>query len=253
MKAAGLRGWRFDHGLGTQTCLRPHHYDGGTVEAAIVDLGLTGGFDAYLASRNGSVRREAGRTRRALERDAGELALEWHSVDVRDLERLVAWKSRRYEGAREIFAQADASEILERTIASRVPGYSGALSVLRAGETRVAVQLNVGAGASISAWLSGYDEVFARYGPGIMIILAILKEAAAHGVTRVDLGYGQHDYKQKLANARYPVSGGAVWASPLEATARAVVCRAGSRWGPVSFALRSLGAAETSASASDDG
>ena len=29
----------------------------------------------------------------------------------------------------------------------------------------------------------------------IMIILAILGEAAAHGVTRVDLGYGQHDYK----------------------------------------------------------
>ena len=37
----------------------------------------------------------------------------------------------------------------------------------------------------------------------------IAEEAACRGITRLDLGYGQDEYKFGLANASYAVAGGA--------------------------------------------
>jgi CelD/BcsL family acetyltransferase involved in cellulose biosynthesis len=68
VKLAGLRGWRFHHAIANQPELVGHQYSGLTLDCPVI---IATDFDAYLASRSSSLRREFGRRQRGLERDYG--------------------------------------------------------------------------------------------------------------------------------------------------------------------------------------
>jgi CelD/BcsL family acetyltransferase involved in cellulose biosynthesis len=88
------------------------------------------------------------------------------------------------------------------------------MSVLRAGERTVAVDFGLTSPGGLSGWFGAYDHDLRRFSPGTMILLATAEEAARRDITWVDMGYGQDSYKFRLANASYPIAGGAVWVSP---------------------------------------
>ena len=97
--------------------------------------------------------------------------------------------------------------------------------MLSAGERTVALFFGLIAYESLSSWFPTYDRELSRYSPGRMMWHPLAEEAARRGITRLDLGYGQDQYKFGLANASYPVVGGAVWASRSERAARGIYRR----------------------------
>ncbi len=233
VRRAHLRGWRFDHALAEEAALVAHQYDGTTLDCPVI---AADDFPTYLASRTRSVRRVAGRVRDDLERAVGPICFEWRSTDHRHLQTLIEWKSRRYEGVAKLFRARWAAQVVEELAMSEAEDCTGILSVLSAGSQLVAVELKLAGPEGVALWLPSYESQLARYSPGIIGLLASVEAAVGRGITWFDLGYGQHDYKLRLATTSYPVAGGAVWARRTEALARSLyrrllVTRPG-RWPP---------------------
>lgn len=221
VRGAGLHAWRFEHAPAEQQLLAPHGYAGTELICPVIDV--SAGYHAYfdvVAGRGRSLVTKSPKQRHALERRLGEVSLEWHSADPAELGRLITWKSGRYERSRQEFAQRSTVAVLERLAASRDPQCAGKLSVLRAGDRRVAVDLGLCGEEDLCGWFTGYDPDLSAYSPGTMMLLALAEAAGKEGLQRFDLGYGQHRYKFSLANSGYPLTGGVVWARRSEALAR---------------------------------
>lgn len=218
IRKAGLRGWRYDAAPVTQRALTPHHYPGTLSEAAIIDL--TDGFEAYHASLSKSFRENCTRRRRGLERSVGPVALEWGAATSANIRQLIEWKSARFAGSRELFAEPAARSILEELLVSPDDECRGLVTVLRAGDQTTAVMAGLSVPGTISGWFRAYDPDMGKFSPGNLIVLETAEEAARRGVRQYDLSPGQDSYKTTLSNGSYPVAGGAVWAIPGERAAR---------------------------------
>lgn len=221
VRKAGLRSWRFAHAPAEQAALAPHHYPRTDVDCPVIDLGA--GYDAWFAevtARGRSVVSKSPKQRRALERQVGPVALQWHRPRLEDLHQLFAWKSGRYDQTAALLADPATMPILEELAASTDEQCAGKLSVLLAGERPIAVDLGLVGPEDLCGWFTGYDPDAGRFSPGTIMLLALAEGAAEHGLRRFDLGWGQHAYKFLLANDAYRLAAGIVWSSALEARLR---------------------------------
>lgn len=218
VQKAGLRGWRFLYVPAEQESLRPHHYDEARVQCPIIDL--TSGFSSYLNSRHKNSTKKIGEKRRSLARRLGEVSLEWSTCRPEDVQQIIEWKTRKYAGARRLFADPAALRIAEELAACDDEDCRGVISVLSAGEQPVAGNLGLMGPWGLAGWFLSYDVALSRFSTGTIMLFALAEEAANRGVPRIDFGGGQDSYKFSAANASYTVAGGAVWASRWEQAAR---------------------------------
>jgi CelD/BcsL family acetyltransferase involved in cellulose biosynthesis len=221
VRQAGLRGWRFIAAPAEQAVLAPHHYEGTLAPCPVIDL--TGGYQAYYASRSKSVTTEPARKRRALERQHGPVTLAWNTASTGHLRQMIAWKSGRYNSLGRMFStDPTALRIAEDLVGSGSEDCRGVVSVLFASAQAVAVSCNLIVPGGLSGWFTAYDPDLGRFSPGMIMALALAEDAARHGLTRLDLAPGPFGYKHRLANQSYRVAGGAVWASRVERAARKI-------------------------------
>ncbi len=219
IRKAGLRGWRFINAPAEQPTLAAHHYEHTLSPCPVIDL--TAGYHAYYASRSKSVTSESARKRRALERQRGTVSLGWHSAGTGYLQQMIAWKAGKHASLGRMFAaDPTARRIADELAGSTSEDCQGVMSVLFTGEQAAAVSLNLIFPGGLSGWFTAYDPELGRFSPGIIMALALAEEAAQQGLTRLDLAPGPFGYKHRLANESYPVAGGAVWASRIDAAAR---------------------------------
>jgi CelD/BcsL family acetyltransferase involved in cellulose biosynthesis len=226
VRKAGLRGWRFEHAPPEQAVLAPHYYRGTHVQCPVIDL--SHGYDAYLKDAGLLTGRAAGKHRRkqrGLEREVGDLSLDWSSSDPALMRLMMTWRSGKYQASRKLFSKRSSVQILEELAATREEDCTGALSVLTAGGRPVALHFGIMGPQGLCWWFPAYDLDLGRFSPGIILVLAAAEEAAARQIPSIDLGYGQDAWKFSLATRSYPVAGGGVWATPFEATARALYRR----------------------------
>lgn len=64
----------------------------------------------------------------------------------------------------------------------------------------ISVQLFVTAGGESSYWLGGFDERHSNRSPGLLSLLEAIGESLERGERTIDLGYGDQDYKLRLAD-----------------------------------------------------
>jgi len=223
VRKAGLRGWRFLHVPAEQDSLLPHCYDGTRVQCPVIDL--AGGYQSYFSSRHRNSTKRIAEKRRALARQLGEVSLEWNSRRPADLQKVIEWKTIKYGGARRLFADRTAVRIVTELAGSDHAACQGVVSVLSAGEQAVAGNLGLLGPWGLIGWFLSYDVALSRFSPGTIMLFALAEEAANRGIARIDFGGGQDSYKFSLANASYPVAGGAVWASRREQAARSLYRR----------------------------
>lgn len=202
LKGCGLGLFEFDHLEAGQV----RHLAGSpsrlsTASSPAIDL--TSGFEAWFASiESGSFRRNLARRRRNLVHDHGPLTAEW----VRDhgaLEQVMSWKSAQYQrtGRRDRLADRRTRELLHRILDCTEAEMSGALTVLKAGDTFIAGHLGLASGRTLASWMPAYDRSFARYGPGLLLLIELARSCVERGLPVVDLGKGDEDYKQQLSNS----------------------------------------------------
>jgi CelD/BcsL family acetyltransferase involved in cellulose biosynthesis len=224
VNSCGLRAWNFDHLIASQLPFKGFHQS----RSESPYLELANGFEAYRRDRAGSqliptIRRRA----RKLEREVGDLRFVAAESDLGVLRTLQGWKSHQYRetGVPDIFALGWPTELLEHILAVRQPEFSGMLSALYAGDELVAGHMGMRSRDTWHWWFPAYAPRFARYSPGLILLLHMAAVAASIGVRRIDLGKGNEPYKHRFKSAAVPLAVGSVASRPLRAR-RQVAARA---------------------------
>lgn len=209
--ALRLRGFDFDHLVAEQgDAISP-----GWERAESLIMEFPSGFDEYIRESQtrsfGLFRDNARKTRRA-ERELGEVQFEFHTNEEEIFRSLLEWKSQQYvqNGLVDLFAAGWPAALLERLRKEQHPEFRCVVSALTIGDRLAAVHLSLRCRETLHSWFPAYDPEFARYSPGMILLLEMARLGIEDGITRIDLGKGTENYKRKLGNASIPLAEGSI-------------------------------------------
>jgi CelD/BcsL family acetyltransferase involved in cellulose biosynthesis len=211
VRACGLAAWDFDHLLDPGQRFAAHCRS--TEPSPQIDL--SSGFAHYereLKARGSDQIKKAANLARRIEREVGPLRFVAHAADPDLLRVVLGWKSQQYleTGQEDLFRIDWFRAVVERVHATQTAPFSGALSVLFAGERPVAGHMGMRSGSVWHYWFPAYDSQFAKCSPGILLLLKLAEHAAGAGIALIDLGKGMSLYKERLMTGAAPVGTGGV-------------------------------------------
>lgn len=224
LRACGLNAWDFNHMPTSQAAFAPFFWE--QHRSPIIDL--SAGYEVYVKERRGAGTeqiRKSGNLRRRLEREVGPLRFAAHSPDKALLQRLLQWKTTQFRqnGWRDLFSIPWVRQVADEIHSSQAPEFAGMLSALYAGEQLIAVHFGMRSATIWHYWFPAYNPTFAKYSPGVMLLLEMAKAATAMGIRAIDLGCGEHSYKERLMNGFVETASGRVEIPGFVAFARRVM------------------------------
>ncbi|MFC5187694.1 GNAT family N-acetyltransferase [Actinomadura harenae] len=190
-------------------------------------LDVSGGLDGYLgrASRSGKDNMgQARRRARKAERTLGPVTFEADTVDPAALDELIGLKRAQYAatGARDYFADPTRRDLLHRLLHSRSSDFGGVLSVVRAGPELLAAHFGLRSEGVLHWWFPVYDPAHSALSPGWILLRELVTAAPGLGITRIDLGRGEDEYKRRAKTGETYVCQGAVLRGPVARAVRRV-------------------------------
>lgn len=195
----GLSVWDFDHLLPQQQSFDP--YITNRVGSPVMDL--SSGFEAYVQRRRAegsqqipTIQRKA----RKAEREVGPIRYETHVTEPGIFDRLVEWKRAQYRetGVADVLGVQWTVSLLHHIWTTQTPGFAGVLSVLYFADQPVAVHLGMRSATAWHWWFPAYGKEHSAYSPGLILLLRMAEAAPTLGVTRIDLGKGDANYKTSM-------------------------------------------------------
>jgi CelD/BcsL family acetyltransferase involved in cellulose biosynthesis len=217
LRACGLSTWQF--GRLSQGQKPFECYGTGHVRVALVDL--TNGYESYnenLRLKSFKFLKSMNRKMRSLEKDFGKICFVADTTDLADLRRFMSWKSDqcRRNGWLDIFARPWVVDIVERLFVTRTDFFGAYLSMLYAGETPVACELDFRSSNYLAGWQCAYNSEFGKYSPGSIRDLFAMEQLEAAGIQFYELG--DEVYQERLKNSDVYFAKGAVTTGPLAAS-----------------------------------
>jgi len=211
LKACGLISWDFDRLLATQQSFKPFHRL--CEPSALIDLSQ--GYESYVSERRAAGTEQIKKCMtlvRRLELEVGPINFIPHSPDKNALLQVLNWKSDQYRktGWRDLFALKWGRSLVERIHATQSEGFAGMLSLLYAGDHLLAGHLGMRSRTIWHYWFPAYDPQFAKYSPGLLLLLKMCEHAPRMGLRTIDLGTGMTLYKRRLMNASVSVAEGSI-------------------------------------------
>lgn len=186
------------------------------------------GWEAWCAERQTAGSKVVARARKRLaklKREAGGVTFESFSTDAAAFEILLAWKRDQMQrtGVTNIFQHAWIDGLVRESFAhpSTDPNFGGAMFVLRVEGKPAAIQFCLRAGRTLHAWFVAYNTTLADHSPGLILFVESIRAAAEAGFTEMDLGPGDYQFKESLANASRPVGAGFIGAPGLSSAFKA--------------------------------
>lgn len=175
-------------------------------------LDLSGGWDAYYrwAKKNSSTIKRHGQKSRAMERKYGEIRFEFQNADEAVLEEMIALKRAKYQRTKtfDILSVEWAADLLRHIHQIRTDEFSGILSTLHVGDRLVAAHFGMLTDQMLHYWFPTFDIEFNQFSPGTELLLRVAKESCNRNLGKLDLGFGDDDYKFKFSNGNDRVSCG---------------------------------------------
>ena len=207
----GVREYAFDHLL--EACpdfepwvetRRPSPY-----------LDVSGGLSGYIGRASRSGKDNMGQARRRAkkaEEKYGTLRWTAQSTDATLLDRVIQLKRAQYAatGAKDYFADSGRRELLRILLGSTEPAFGGLLSAVFAGPHLIAAHFGLRAGHVLHWWFPVYDSPFAQFSPGWILLRELVISSPALGISRIDLGRGEDEYKRRAKTGEFMVSQGTV-------------------------------------------
>lgn len=211
VKQCRLAAWDFDHVLSAQRCFAPFHRR--HFVSPLMDVSQ--GYEAYAAGRReaGSEQiKKCGNLARRIEREVGPLRFVSHSGDLALLQNILGWKSQQYVASlkTDLFAIGWPRAVVERIHQTQTESCAGMLSLLYAGDRLVAGHFGMRSQHVWHYWFPAYGPEFAKYSPGLLLLLKMAEHAPTLGLRVIDLGMGMSLYKERLSNASVPLASGSV-------------------------------------------
>ena len=208
IKLCGLKTWEFDHLLASQEPFKRYHRR--IVESPIMDL--SSGYEIFTAEKRAAgteLIKKSGNLTRKMAREIGPLRFVNHLQDPEMLRQLLRWADTKRQRQVAI-ADCWAGVALEKMLSTQHSGFNGVLSVLYAGDEPVAAHFGIRSKTILHYWWPAYNPRFASYSPGIALLLEMARAANSMGIQVIDLGMGDHAYKQRLMNASVPLAAGRI-------------------------------------------
>lgn len=217
----GIHGFAFDHLLSSYPDFAP--WVESTRPSPYMDA--SGGLDGYLgrASRSGKDNMGQARRRAAkAEREYGTLRFAADVVDDEALRRVVELKRAQYAatGARDFFAEPDRLSLLSGLLHTRDAELGGVLSTVYAGRHLIAAHFGLRAGSVLHWWFPVYDPAFAALSPGWILLRELVAACPQMGITRIDFGRGDDEYKRRAKTGETWVCQGMVTRSAVRRALR---------------------------------
>jgi CelD/BcsL family acetyltransferase involved in cellulose biosynthesis len=165
-------------------------------------LDTRGGLEGYLGRASRSGKENMGQARRRAaraEREIGPVRFAADVVDDGALAVVIALKRAQYAatGAHDYFADPGRAALLSRLLHTREPDFAGILSTLHMGDHLVAAHFGLRAGSVLHWWFPVYDPAYAHLAPGWILLRELVAATPGLGVTRIDLGRGDDEYKRR--------------------------------------------------------
>jgi CelD/BcsL family acetyltransferase involved in cellulose biosynthesis len=172
----------------------------------------------WLDTRSRSFREEIRKKRRRLERAGGRQYVAGPGEPARRAVRaFVDLHHERFAGrGGSVLPRVGLRQMLEDAARRLVPGDRMRLHCVEVGGEIVGVQVALAAGDVVTAWGVAFSADHARLSPGMLAVVALIEEAHARAARSVRLGWGDADYKRRLApNAEQVIAfGGMVPVGP---------------------------------------
>ena len=230
LQQLGLRSYNF-HALVGQVATKESFLVQETVQSFRADL--SNGSEVFLRkmeSEHATLRKQQQKTRK-MSRELGEVTLELDCRDENLLQLAIAWKRKQYKRTKilDLFTPDWTRDLMwglhqngERESCSCFANSPtrGLLSVLRAGHQVVAMHFGMVENGLLHYWFPVYDPTFSKYSPGTALFKEIAREAEAHGIHTIDMGYGEQPYKRKQTDRITSVRQGCVSGSKAYLTYR---------------------------------
>jgi CelD/BcsL family acetyltransferase involved in cellulose biosynthesis len=217
----GARSYEFDHLLSSYDDFAP--YVNTNRPSPYVDT--SGGLTGYLGRASGSGKDNMGQARRRTAkatRTYGTVRFEADVVDEAALGRVIELKRAQYSatGARDYFVEPSRIDLLARLLRTRGTEFAGILSTLYVGPHLFAAHFGIRSGGVLHWWFPVYDPQFSTFSPGWMLLRELVDAAPALGISRIDFGRGDDEYKRRAKTGEIMVGQGIVAKSSMHRTLR---------------------------------
>jgi CelD/BcsL family acetyltransferase involved in cellulose biosynthesis len=210
VRGTGLRALRFDH------LLERAEFAPWVEERQISPfIDAADGLDGYLTrvgkSGKEKMSRIRGKTKRA-GRELGDVRLVWDTDEPDLLDWLIDIKRAQYEttGGYDFFATPRHREFVHHLLTTRGDGFAGVLSAVYAGDTLLAAHFGLRDGGVLHWWFPVFNREHSDLAPGWMLLRELISAGPAIGITRIDLGRGEEDYKTRAMTGAHSVCDGDV-------------------------------------------
>jgi CelD/BcsL family acetyltransferase involved in cellulose biosynthesis len=211
LRSCGLVAWEFTDVPVSQAPFAAFH--AGRSESHYLDL--TGGFDQYLQrlrAAGSSQPKKLPAFQRRAERECGPVEFVAHLDDKALFEQLIEWKSRQYRdsGLRDNFSYSWTVELLDRIRRTQTPSFAGMFSILKFHGKVAAMHLGMRSRTVWHWWFPRHDPEFDKFSPGILLLKMAGELAPSIGVTRIELGEGEEEFKMRLRSGAVSIARGRV-------------------------------------------
>jgi len=221
LRASRLSVWSFDHLIENQDGFAAYRAS----EHRSPTIDVSEGYDAYIAGRRADGSKQILKTEglgRKLEREVAPMRVELDSRDPAVFEQVLAWKSEQCRETRlpDIFGVLWTRRLLERLFNTRGPDFAGVLSALYVGDELAAAHIGMRSRTVWHYWFPSYDEKYAKFSTGLLLLLRMAQAAPGMGIRLIDLGKGETMYKQRLMSGASTVWEGSIERSSLWTSGR---------------------------------
>ena len=157
------------------------------------------------------------RKARRLCRDFGALRVVAHADDPELLELMLKWKSDQYRRTRitDVFAFPWTGDLMRNLMQHRTADFAGMLSVLFLQERPIAIHMGMMSHGVLHYWFPTYDQEFAKFSPGRVLLLELARFAQEIGIRKIDMGRGMAPFKTRMMTGYTTVAAGSVDLRPV--------------------------------------
>ena len=178
-------------------------------------MDLADGYAACVARKSSSWKRASKlmrRRARRTEEELGPLRFTFHDASDAVFHQHWHMKNQLLERVGTGFRIGEdwIGATIDRLRDEQGPEFAGVMSTLHAGDTLIAAHFGIRSANVWHYWFSSYDLELARLGPGINLVNHCAMAAQDHGITAIDFGRGDADYKLLFADQQVALCEGSV-------------------------------------------
>lgn len=243
LAACRLSAYRFGHLLPSHGVSEPARWV--SIPSPFIDL--SEGFESYRVERlatRGRLIKEIERKLRKAERDFESVEFRLNDTQPDALEWLIREKSAQLHQRNQwdFLAVPWSVPLYDRTLRRNSDCFCGLVSTFRYEGRIVAAHFGLRSGTTLHSWTHCFDSSEKKTSPGMSLQYLLAKHCAEAGITRIDLGRGDEDYKPRFANGQAMICEGAVERNPITRVARRswYVAREAVRQTPIGVPTQSL-------------